>query len=283
MPLEFTTGFGVNSLIWITSLSPDEMGTTRRIVEDLQPFFKGKGLDFLYYPVPSAADLYEKLDGLAERARLGARPMLHLDMHGSKDGLAIAATREIATWKSLIPKFQAINVATDGNLCVVAGVCFALHAIREVKLSEPCPIHILIAPEDIVTVGFLEDATVKFYQEVFSSGQVEKAHEEHLSAQLKVFYSEKLLAVALAKYIRESCKGKGGAQRRERLLTEIMLSGQPRTPTNLKRIRKLLKEVSRPDQALVDKYARTFLAGRPCPFTIDDLLALVEGANKLKG
>ena len=280
MPLEMTTGFGVSSLIWITSLVDDEMGPTKRIVDDLRIYFGSIGLAFIYYEIPTAADLYEMLDGLAERARLGARPMIHLDMHGSKEGLAIAATGELAPWTSVVPKLQAINLATKGNLCVVAGVCYALHAIKQIKISEPCAIHMLIAPEDVVYVGFLEDETVKFYQEVFSSGHVEKAHKEHLSAQLKVFYSEKLLAVALTRYIRDSCLGKGGARRRERLLTEI-LSNQPNTPENRKRLRRLLKDRSKPDQALVDKYASTFLAGRPCPFKIGELLRLVESTNRM--
>ena len=191
MPLHFETGFGVNSLIWITSLVPDEMGPTRRIVDDLTAFFHRIGLTFLFYEVPSATDLYEKLDGIAERATLGARPMLHFDMHGSKAGLGIAATRELAPWTSVVPRLQAINVATNCNLCVVAGVCYALHAIKEVKLSEPCPVHMLIAPEELVTFGFLEDTTVKFYEEIFSSMDIEKAHQGAPPAQFEGFLQRK--------------------------------------------------------------------------------------------
>jgi len=49
----------------------------------------------------------------------------------------------------------------------VAGVCFARNAILQIKISEACPVYMLIAPETGVTFGFLEDNTVPFYQELF--------------------------------------------------------------------------------------------------------------------
>jgi hypothetical protein len=111
--------------------------------------------------------------------REGAKPILHLDMHGSKRGLQLAGTLEIAPWARVVPKLQAINVATGNNLVVVAGVCFARDAILQIKISEACPVYMLIAPETEVTFGFLEDNTVPFYQKLFSSGDINKACLEH--------------------------------------------------------------------------------------------------------
>jgi hypothetical protein len=87
--------------------------------------------------VPTVSALYETLDHMVGCAQRGAKPILHLDMHGSKDGLAIADTHETAPWTLVVPRLRAINIATRGNLCVVAGVCFALHAITRVRLPEP--------------------------------------------------------------------------------------------------------------------------------------------------
>jgi hypothetical protein len=96
VPFEFNSGFSVNSLIWISSLSPDEQGPTRRIVEDLQPWSARIGLPFIRYDLKSADELYQLLDGIAQCAGDGAKPMLHLDMHGSKYGVQLAGTTEIA-------------------------------------------------------------------------------------------------------------------------------------------------------------------------------------------
>lgn len=278
MPLDITSGFSLNSLFWLTSLSPDQQGLTRRIVDDLSPFFQQIGLPFLFHSVKSAAELYKTLDVIADHARKGGRPMLHFDMHGSKKGLMVADTQEIAPW-AVVPKLRKINTASQCNLCAVFGVCFALHALKEMKFSEACPVYMLIAPEEEVTFGFLEDNTVEFYRAIFSHGDVDRAYREHFSDSLKVFHCEKFLAIALTRYIKNSCKGKGAAQRRERLLTEIVLSGRARTRENLKNVRKQLKLGMRPAQELVDKYAQTFLAGRSCPFTIDDLLRLVNDSQ----
>jgi hypothetical protein len=179
----------------------------------------------------------------------------------------------------VIPRLQAINVATCNNLVVVAGVCFARHAILQVKVSEACPVYMLIAPEMKVTFGFLEDNTVAFFQEIFSSGDVNKACLEHFGLPMKVFHCEQFLAIALARYIRQTCKGKAVAARRERLLTEIFLGGKERTPENLREVRRLLKDGLRPQQQLIDAYSQAFLIGRVCPFTIDDLIGLVDRAQ----
>jgi hypothetical protein len=161
----------------------------------------------------------------------------------------------------------------------VAGVCFARNAILQIKISEACPVYMLIAPETGVTFGFLEDNTVPFYQELFSSGDINKACLEHFDTPMKVFHCEQFLAVALARYIRQSCKGRGGAARRERLLTEIFLGDKERTRDNLRQVRRLLKDGLRPRQELVDAYSRVFLIGRSCPFTIDDLLGLADSVQ----
>jgi hypothetical protein len=284
MPIEFLSQFGVRSLIWITSLDDDEMEMTTRVVEELDKYFRTISLAFAYHRVRNLAEFYALLDGIAEAAREGARPMIHFDMHGNKEGLGIkpgngdAEKTELASWEEVIPKLQTINVATRGNLCVIAGVCYALHAIRQIKIHQPCAVHILIAPEEKVYVDFLDESTVGFYQELFSIKRVEAAHENHLSEQLKVFYSEKLLLVALARYIKNDCRGQGGEERKKRLFEESMRN-LPDTPENRNRVRQALEGISRPDQALVDKYAKIFLAGRACPFSIDDLMRIVEQAE----
>ena len=43
-----------------------------------------------------------------------------------------------------------------------------------------------------------------------------------------------------------------------------------------------VRDCRKPDQALVDKFAAVFLAGKPCGFTIDDVMKEVEAAQALK-
>jgi hypothetical protein len=281
MAMEFSSGFGANSLIWISSLHDDEMDMTNRIVSELGAFLRTMPLAFACFRVNDPDELYGLLDGIAQHAREGARPMIHLDMHGNEDGLGIKTgggridDGELAPWEEVIPRLQEINLATQGNLCVVAGVCYALHAVLKIKMQEPCAMHILIAPEESVYVDFLEDSTVAFYRELFTTSQIHAAHERYLSSELKIFYSEKLLAGALVRYIKHACLGSSGEERKKRLLEESMRH-LPNTPEIRENMQKILEGISQPDQALVDRHAGIFLAGRSCPFTIDDLMQLVE-------
>src|SRR5205085_10850364 len=97
---------------------------------------------------------------------------------------------EIAPWTEIVPRLRAINVASGGNLCVVAGVCYALYAIREASIMDASPVNILIAPDQVVQTGTLEDRLAGFYHSIFTDGDVYEAFNMHLGAPFKVFHAE---------------------------------------------------------------------------------------------
>jgi hypothetical protein len=229
--VEFTTGFSIKSVFWLSALRDDEVGFSQRLIEDLRLCLESAGCPFQAYDARTAAHFEDALRLIAESAEKdGMRPILHLDMHGSKeDGLEIGATRECVPWPKVVGMLQAINKATGNNLCVVSASCFGFHAISEISIIEPSPFYMLIAPENKVTLGFLADHTVDFYRDVFGGGDVQVAFDTHLSGAMRVYNAEKMLFVSLARYIYNSCKGKGGKQRRERLLSEIFMTGKERT------------------------------------------------------
>src|SRR5690349_19833508 len=109
MVLEVRSGFGVNSIFWLRSLADSELGPTRRALEDIQPFFEKLGLPFQLRDARTAAELYFALDSLAAQ---GIKPILQLDMHGTKEGLVLAGSGELAPWAEVVPRFRAINVTS---------------------------------------------------------------------------------------------------------------------------------------------------------------------------
>lgn len=276
--LEFSSGFSVKSVFWLSALRETEKEYCGRIVDDLRIVLDSSGVPFQAYDAVSPWHFECALKTIAESAKKdGMRPILHLDMHGSKeDGLEIGATGECVPWPKVVSLLQEINVATGNNLCVVAAACFGFHAIEEVKITEPSPFFILIAPENEVFLGFLAQKTGDFYRDVFSKGDLWAAFDEHLSPQMRDYHADKMLFMSVAKYIRNHCKGKGSTQRRERLLTEVFLAGLPQTDENLKSARQKIKEGIRPDSGLMDKYVQDFLVGKKPGFTFDDLLSAVE-------
>lgn len=233
---------------------------------------------FQHIHIHSAQHLYEILHELTSHAsEHGMRPLLNFDMHGNKDdGLYISKTSEDVSWTHLAADLQELNKATGNNLVVVGAACYGLRAIMPIKLDKPAPFFILLAPEKEVSSGFLEDNLPCFYRELFKSGSLDQAYSRYLSDEFKYFHCEKMLFIVISKYIKAGCKGKSAQKRRENLLTEVFSQGMEKTDENLKAVRNKIKDGLKPDQALLDRYAKVFLISRTCSFNIDQLLTFLS-------
>jgi hypothetical protein len=277
---EFQSGFQLNSLVWVGSLRPEDGGTTDRILEDIEPMLDRIGLRFFRVEPTSAEHFKEILGGLADAAQHGMRPVLHLDMHGSKEeGIQIAATGEYVPWRTVFDHLRPVNIQTRNNFCVVATVCFGFNVILPPAVSfdvkEACPFYMLIAPPEEVTCAFLEDRIGKFYQEVFAGGSFIGPYKEHLADKMELFHAERTLLSILAIYVRDSCRGSGGDARRETVLSGLFERGVANNRATRRFFRKSIKSALQPTQTLIDNCVDTFLLGKPVSFNIDDLNQVV--------
>ncbi len=246
------------------------------------PYQMKQAIGFQYFYIESAENLAKLLDELSLNAsEHGMRPLLNFDMHGNKDdGLKISKTSKYVSWNSLAGNLQKPNKATGNNLVVVSAACFGSRAVMPIKLGQPTPFFLLLAPEIEVSSGFLEDNLPRFYQELFKSGSLEQAYSRYLSDEFKYFHCEKMLFIVMLKYIKAGCQGKSAQERRENLLTEVFSQGMEKTDENLKAVRKKTKDGLKPDQALLDRYVKVFLINRTCSFNMDQLLTfLSEGES----
>lgn len=277
--MQLDSGFSCNSVIWLSSLPDSELGPARRMVEDMEKLKAEISIGFQHIQVTSAIHLKNLLEELALHAsEHGMRPLLHFDMHGSKEeGLYISQSSEYIAWNELYANLQVLNKASGNNLVVIGAACFGLRSIMPIKLDKPAPFFVLLAPEEEVCVGFLEDNAVRFYRDLFASGSLDTAYSRNLSDEFKYFHCEKMLFIVVAKYIRARCKGKSAQERREQLLTDVFSQGMDKTEANLKLVRKKIKEGLKPDQSLLDRYAKTFLIGRTCSFNMQQLLEFLDG------
>jgi hypothetical protein len=287
----YSTTLTVDSLFWIASLGQTERGVTRRIHEDLMPYLDRIGFRHRTFEPQTATELLAILSQLAEEAEIGLKPILHFDTHGDlAHGIRLAASGEFVSWSVLITHLRAINVATRNNLCVVSGACFSLNAVWEIKLSEPCPFFILIAPGKEVSAGFIEDKMFAFYKTAFDGLEIVAAHERHLAPHLSLHHCERVLAYDIANYVRESCIGKGRRIRQEELMTKAVTAGTAPNRHARRRIRQGAKKWTQPSQAMVDRYVNgvgsMFLMSRPPGFDIEDVMRLVKsddaGAARLR-
>ncbi|ARO31280.1 hypothetical protein NXC14_CH03376 [Rhizobium sp. NXC14] len=277
---KFDSQVKVNTVVWITSLYAHQQGITRRIVEDLEPFLKGKQVRFEVHEATSEKDLLDYLDYIRDEAAGGMLPIIHIDTHGNaEDGLHIAATKENVAWAKLVEKCRQINVETKNNLCVVSLACFSFSAVREVQITSQTPFYILAAPQIAVEAGFVADVIMPFYRHVFEKQELISAFRSVLMQKLNLMHCEEVLFTTFAKYVRRSCMGKGAKKRIEDLLSQAKGMGIEIKDYDLSRFRKIIKRSIKPTQALLDRYTDSFLMGRSVSFKLG---AVIEHAKKLE-
>lgn len=262
--LKVDSDFACNYVVLISSTPEDEYGVPRRIAEHLDTLSNSSNdFGFQHCEVSSVHELDALLEKFREHAEQGMRPILHLDMHGDqRKGLRIEPNKEMFSWPKLVTALRKINVATNGDLVVILSACFGLYAIMPIQICEATPFLVLLAPEKDVKVSEIDDGFDPFYTALFETKSLDNARLK-LSDTFKYFHAEKMFVISFAKYIKRVCKGKGGRERKEQLLTDTLK--QPNvanTRFNRRRIRKKIKEHINPDQALFDKYAKSFLVGK---------------------
>lgn len=279
--MQLDSRFSCNSVVWIASLPEAELGPSRRMTDAVEAHCNRLGVHFVRADVTRRSELVNVFNRTNHQAKQqGLRPILVLDAHGDrKDGLVLSEPGEAMPWTELGGLLRQINISTVNNLCVIGAACFSLQAIMPTKLDQAAPFFILLAPESEVRIGFLEDNIPAFFDRLFTYGSLDDAYSRYLSAVFRYFHCEKLLFIVVARYIKKGCKGKSAAKRRERLMTEVFMQGMENTKENRLAIRTKLKIGLKPDQSLLDRYARAFLVGKSCSFTMEQLLAFLDCAE----
>ncbi|WP_433589663.1 hypothetical protein [Pseudomonas koreensis] len=269
--------FSFNTLYLITSSKEGEAGTTRRLVESIGDVSNnGGGFNFTHAKIYSGDGYFQLLEEIYGEIDKGLKPIIHLDMHGSKErGLEIGHTGEFIDWESFVESMRVLNEKLGNELVVIITACHGLHAILPISFEKTAPFLCLIAPEEEVTVGEIEDKMPDFYRELFLSGSLAHAHLK-LGGKFKYFHSAEFLLKTLARYIKEMCKGVGGKRRREELLTEVMEAALGKGDGRVSEFRKKVKSHIAPSQDLLDRYVHRFLMGKASGVKIEDILEEIE-------
>src|SRR6266851_1830905 len=283
--LRATAKINLNAVVWIMSPDDDdERQSTEQVLTFLEAFLQAKQIPFVKVEPKTAKELQDFLKLIEQRAKAGLRPIIHFDTHGGqKDGLYIATSKEFVPWRELVQWLRPVNVATQNNLCIVSAACFSLHTIMELDVTAASPFFVMFAPQHTVTFGFIEDRMFGFYEDVFTSLDVMLAHERHLAPNLQSYHCQRLLLKSLTGYIRDSCIGRGKRKSVRSLVRKSLGPGKqhPDTPEFRSVARRVARAIIRPNQALIDRYARPFLMGQTLSIGIAEILPFAR-ADALK-
>ncbi|TGQ77335.1 MULTISPECIES: hypothetical protein [unclassified Mesorhizobium] len=263
-----------NAVVWIHSLPEQEMGPSRRILEDLEGLSTAGGFPVFEYAVRDRSELSELFSQLTTKAEQGLRPVLHVDAHGTIDeGLLLAPSGERVGWAEIIEDLRALNVAAANNLTCIFALCFGLHLYKQVSLRRPVPSYLFFAPPAEISVGFLEAQTLDFYREMNRTSNVTAAFEQTLGGVMQSFHCQGLFLQSLLRYIRTYCIGRMRQDRLERMVTAVLQRDGIANPSGaqLKQVRRKIRESLKPGQKVIDLFAPSFLIGRAPAFTYADL------------
>jgi hypothetical protein len=268
-----------NAIVWIHSLPEQEMGPSRRILEDLESLAIVGGLPVFAYAARNRAELVDLFRQLTAKADQGLRPVLHVDAHGTAaDGLLLAPSGERVGWSEIIEDLRALNVATANNLTCIFALCFGLHLYKQVSLKQPVPAYLFCAPAEEISVGSLEAQTLAFYQEMNRTSNVTAAFEATLGGVMQSFHCQGLFLQSLVRYIRTYRNGGMRQDRLERMVTAVLQRDGIENPSSaeLKEARRKIRETLKPGQKVIDVFAQSFLIGRAPAFTYVDVDRFLE-------
>lgn len=276
--MQVNTSFVCNGIVLISSPRLGEEGTSRRIAEDLNLLaISLSNFEFSHVWIKSARQLIDFLQSLELKIKNGFRPILHFDVHGSKEyGLEIGITGEFVGWDTITDNIRELNSASDNNLFVFVAACYGAYLLKSLNITKPSPFFIMCGPLDIVTFGEVEASVVPFYKELFKNESINIANQA-LQFQIEYYHSERIFLLLFAKYIREKCLGKGVKKRREQLLTKSFEEiGFNNTRQMRKLLRQEIKKSLKPTPELMSKFAKRFLYGQECSVSFAEIMSEVK-------
>ncbi|MBI5015257.1 MAG: hypothetical protein HZB55_07165 [Deltaproteobacteria bacterium] len=233
-----------NKIYIIESLR--EMHSGKRLEDAI--FWKGLAIGGptcqLFQPRGSAEFLFV-LEDIRRDAEAGIYPIIHIEAHGSKDGLEVASGAFIA-WDALRERLTAVNVACRNNLLVTMAACEGAHLFQVVKPTERAPFCGLIGPKKEIAAGELESDYSAFYSELLQSFDgnraIEKLNNNSQEKNRYLFFGcNYLFVLAYGRYHTTLCAGSALRQRIEKVVSDARARGLMENMP-LKEVRRLVKQ-----------------------------------------
>lgn len=166
LPKPPTIGSIRTTNIWIIEwLSPAEFPTGRKLHEWIG---ERRGGWSTLVACRSKVEVLEAIEDLARAVeRTGILPVLHIEAHGSYEGLCgpnDTGGVERLSWDDLTQPLQLLNKATRCNLAIVVAACTGFAAIKAFTRGPRAPAAILVGPTVDVTGGNLLEGMKELYR-----------------------------------------------------------------------------------------------------------------------
>jgi hypothetical protein len=220
-----------DSIIVIESLRSEDMKTGEWLYYRVLDSWAQRNAPFytkLYQPA-SRAEFLGVLDEVRDCLfRNGHRPILHIEAHGSSDGLQLGSDEEVR-WEDLRDRFTEMNESSAINLLVVMAMCAGWHLSRLLLPMHRAPVWGVVGPiDDRVQTGDLREAMESFYRVLLSSFDARTAlaamnqHVPYESWQYLLETAETMFCRVFHHYIKDLCTEDQLQARENEIVSEVV-------------------------------------------------------------
>lgn len=189
-------------------------------------------------------------------------PLLHLEIHGRKTGIVLKSG-ELVCWKELKDTFLLINQASKVNFVVVLATCYGAEILFTLNIIEQVPVYCYVAPIKEVMTQDIEYGYKAFYNELFTSRNLDKAVQklnetftEEREKRYILLDPDSLVLTAFEKVLKEVWNAKLRQKETERLLTKYHPFSNSSLRFDRKRIKTILQKSPYPE---FKRYRERFL------------------------
>lgn len=179
-----------NCIYVIESLPEGEEKTGTQLNDDLLRWqqYRYKGFKSILLEPKGMLDWTKSMeDILDDTVNKGVLPIIHFEIHGStnKDGLVLASG-ELVPWESVRAILTEINIASRMNLFVSLAVCHGAYLLTQYQLDQRAFCSGLLGSFEKIKISDLKIRFTEFYQELFTTFDMNKAYQRLLNSNPSV-------------------------------------------------------------------------------------------------
>lgn len=186
-----------NRIYIIESLQPDDHLTGTDLHNDLLRWKSYNHPDFesvLRTPV-NRSEFFAVFDEILEKCiNEGMSPIIHFEIHGAVDYSGLVLTSgELVTWEELSDKIRPINYQLKNGLFLTMGVCHGCYFMSKDVVDQPSLFQGIVASFDVLYEDDISVQFYSFYEELFTSFDLNKAYIKLIEANTKATNPEEKL------------------------------------------------------------------------------------------
>ncbi|BBO69650.1 hypothetical protein DSCA_35800 [Desulfosarcina alkanivorans] len=216
--------------VWvIESLRKEDRETGKSLYNDvLLPIsLREKNLRIEIACPTDKESFFKVLSEVEKEAKAGLYPIIHLECHGSIEGLQLT-NFDTVSWEDLRDVFIRINIASQLNTVIVVAACNGIYLINVATILDRAAFWAVIGPVDEISDLELKRDFSAFYETFFktmSGDEAVNALNKGVPISDRVYHfrsSQALFKRAFLNYHQTHCVGKGKKIRLEALISEAM-------------------------------------------------------------